>query len=145
MAIGGLLDSPSSRVDPAMLLGRCSNLVAVACPRKGCGRVQPTQRERGTQRVVFAAALYVYICSFSTCFWSVLAWMTCSLLALWVPQGWIRESLCHCSWPFPHTKVLTSKTWFCNPKITTCPSINQNCLVNLQIVPQPLLSHCAVT
>lgn len=38
-------------------------------------------------------------------------------------------------------KVLTSKIQIFNPKITTCPFITWNWLVNLQIAPQPLISH----
>lgn len=41
-------------------------------------------------------------------------------------------------------KVLTSKIQIPNPKITTCSFITWNQLVNLQIVPQPLVSHFAL-
>lgn len=40
-------------------------------------------------------------------------------------------------------KFLTAKIWISNPKITTCPFTALNHLVNLQIVPQLLVSHFA--
>lgn len=66
------------------------------------------------------------------CFWKCLSSFSArrswSSLVLLVPCEWIRAvlllALCLC-------KVLTSKIWISNPKITTCPFITLNQLVNL--------------
>lgn len=138
---GGLLLDPSSGgMNSATLLVRCWNPVAVA------GQSQWRQW-MSAQRYMLAPMLLQESteCGLGSGFivffgvsWH--GWLIPCLPSWFLADGLERRATA----PGLLCKVLTSKIQIANPKITTCSFIMWNQLVNLQIVPQPLVSHFAL-